>query len=276
MRFGKAGSMKLKKRVSLLTGAGIALAGSAGAFSGGWFSNDPYVGTIPSSYFSGEICQDAPIVHQQDTTFDVQEWAFDVVGVRDDGDPNTFISCKFINSTIGNMRCLGGLPDGRVLNCPDANSASTLPHPGDRVFMTFAGMDSPDSEAGDACDVVIERSFGQPNPACRVGSVPPPGEYDFPCNAGNSTPFGDNVIQSATVDTCYSFNKATGELRMSTWTGPGLVVQVVDSAGTKFTGVEIPSGSWSAITGAANGVVYFYVSSTTTSQSSIPIQVHDW
>lgn len=278
---------KLEKAMSwgkwLLAGTTVlVMAETSTAFSGGTFyASGSYVGPMGTNAFAFDPCQTAPVMLNEDPTFGVREWSFNVSAVRDDGDPNTFVRCRHrdFDGVEHRTSCVAGLSDGTVMYCnrPDALSMRELPEDGDILYMLF--VIEPNGTV-EECALNITRSWGEPDPKCRAGGGDGDGDGDtaqpqFPCDSSNSTPFADNVIASATVDKCYSFSKATGELRMSTWQGQSFVVSVGDSQGHVFPGVNIGNGSWATILGVADGPVYFYLSSIS-SGSSIPMQVHDW
>ena len=256
----------------------LSAAGSAVAFSGGGFITGGYIGPVQTSWYEEEACATGPISFAEDPVFRIQEWRVDVAGVRDDGDPNTYARCQAYGSaTFHELLCSVGLPDGTAIVCNDVRSSQSIPEAGDDLYMAFAVDSQGEIEE---CEVVVSRSFGEADPKCRVGGDGDgdgdgDGTIDFPCDAGNSTPFPKETITSATVDTCYSIDKASGTLRMATWQGQNFIVHAEDSEGTQFMSNSIASGAWSEIVGVADGQVYFYVSSTS-SGSGLPLQVSYW
>ncbi len=255
----------------------LALSGTSTAFSGGPSFVGGFIQPFNPAMFANEPCHDVPITYVYDSSLVVEEWGFDVAAVRDDGDPNTFVRCRFLGSSAAHeVNCIAGLADGRILGCDDNRSLQSMPEDGDILYLRFASYQGEVEE----CEIDLSRNWGQPDPKCRVGGSGDgdgdgDGQPSFPCNSSNSTAFADNAIAPAQVDQCYSFSKAVGQLRMSTWQGQSFVVHVADSQGNVWNGVNISSGNWAAVMGVANGPVYFYLTSIS-SGSSIPIQLHDW
>lgn len=183
----------------------------AAAFFGGGFRTGSYMGPLPSTYYAGEPCFPATISSY--TEDGLTEVMINPRGVASDNDPKTYLRCSDIANT-SRIICHAGFPDGTVATCSDTISPRTLPSLDDRVYMVLDLA----ATGSDTCDIVIESSFGEANPACRAsgtggtsgtGGSPPTGS----CNAstaaatlstGQSTTIASNACVRLKIDPTWS------------------------------------------------------------------------
>lgn len=134
------------------------------AFFGGGMRTDGYIGPLPSSYYDGEPCF-TDSVHSY-TEFGLVEVQVNPRAVLEDGDPNTYLRCSdFAN--LNRVICHVGFPNGTVASCSDTAGPRNLPDLDDRVYIVI----DPGSPGSDNCDIVIEKTYGEANPACRPAST---------------------------------------------------------------------------------------------------------
>lgn len=271
-----------------LAAAALTVGGAAVAFTGGADVQDWWVGTPDADWWAEEDCAPEVIGFQEDTALNYLEYAVNVDGVVNDGDPNTFLRCHQ-RGHFQELRCMVGLADGTVAACSDREGTHSLPESGDVVYINYSrnltpsGSNPPVQKNGYAiCGIIVERSHGVANPLCRA-SGDGDGDGDggdgdssnsFPCTPETSVQLGPNVAHQVVVGSCYKYNKTQGSLRFAKWNGPSYTVQGEGSNGSPFS-TQV-TGDFTAVSGVANGVALFYVSAATGGATSVELQVGDW
>lgn len=269
-----------------LAAAALTVGGAAVAFTGGADVQDWWVGTPDADWWAEEDCAPEVIGFQEDTALNYLEYAVNVDGVVNDGDPNTFLRCHQ-RGHFQELRCMVGLADGTVAACSDREGTHSLPESGDVVYINYSrnltpsGSNPPVQKNGYAiCGIIVERSHGVANPLCRASGD---GDGDggdgdssnsFPCTPETSVQLGPNVAHQVVVGSCYKYNKTQGSLRFAKWNGPSYTVQGEGSNGSPFS-TQV-TGDFTAVSGVANGVALFYVSAATGGATSVELQVGDW
>lgn len=208
-------NMKFSRRQGWLFGA-ISLFGvPAAALYGGGLINGAYLGPLPADYYDDEPCFTPTVAVTSDSVTQLTEVQVNPRGVLDDGNPNTYLRCSsYANLTL--VVCHVGLPDGRVATCSDRAGPPVLPDLDDRVYMVIDDA----STNIERCDIVIEKTYGEANPACRVsgtggsgGGTTGSGGASSTCNAANaaatlstgqSTTIASNACVRLTVDPTWS------------------------------------------------------------------------
>jgi len=256
---------------ALLAGATLLIGVPAIGFGGGAPTLIGHIGELPADWFADEVCRTEPITIIDDPSIFAVEYQFDVEGVANDGDPNTYIRC-ILKANDDETTCLAGLPDGTVVGCSDQTGPETLPRAGDIVYMQF------DSEIHSICNVFIgtHDQWGEADPKCRTsggdgdGGDGDGGDGDsgsvLGCNPANSTAVVGNSTTALTADACYSFHKETGTQRFGNWESGTFNIEIEDSA-MNLISASIGEGGWSEVNGVANGTIFFKVDSNVTIQA---------
>jgi hypothetical protein len=122
-------------------------------------SSNSFIGNVPDGLYDGEPCFPEVIDIFNDPVVGIDEVRVNTLGVVSDGDPDTFLTCYDQgNETVA---CMAGFPDGTIANCYDIVGPHVLPEPGDQVFLLIDPYDNL------YCDLIVQRKFGEDNPACR-------------------------------------------------------------------------------------------------------------
>lgn len=132
-------------------------------------------GTLPDGFYDDEPCFPETIDQQFDSVSGLHEVRVSPIGVRDDGDPNTFLRCQ--DHGEDEIRCMAGFSDGTVAHCRDLFGPHVLPELNDRLYILIdPERQTPQGPTTPTCEIFVETSYGEDNPNC----------YE-PCNASTAT-----------------------------------------------------------------------------------------
>lgn len=173
---------KYKPNYKLRLVAGLSLLGlPAAAWYGGGLMLGAYYGPLPTYYYEDVSCfTDTVSFYEESGLIEVQ---VNPRGVQEDGNPNTYLRCVDYGDDEGRVICHAGLPDGKVISCNRNLPYWQLPELDDRVYIIYdtSGVEN-------YCELIVEKSFGEANPACRPtsGTGGSGGGPSAPCDASNA------------------------------------------------------------------------------------------
>lgn len=274
--------------------ASVSIAGSAIAFIGGPQISTWWIGEAGDDWWTLEDCPPETYNFQEDAELNILEYAFNVDGMANDGDPNTYVRCQQ-RGHFQDLHCLAGLPDGTVVACTDDEATHTLPISGDTLYLNFSrnfvDPETPPTQknAYSDCSIAVERSHGIANPLCRAGGDGDgdgdggdgDGDGGFACGDRNSTELFDKdengvvIVNHVDADGCYSFKSNGSTLRFGTWDGSSYTVESYDSQGSLLSTV-VPQNGWTATTGTAAGLVYFRFTNVQNGAQMVQLQLGQW
>lgn len=217
------------------------------ALYGGGFRVGGYLGPLPASYYDDEPCFTTTI--QSSQVGDIREVRVNPRGVLEDNNPNTYLRCSdFANEN--RIICHAGFPDGTIASCSDLAGPRSLPDIDDRVYLVFNTAAPVGTEN---CEVVIEKTYGEANPACRTGSPPGTGGS----GGGSSTCNAQNAIatishgQTATVppNACVRLQVNT------TWSSINPLIQAQPQENGVNTSYPVPFTASSCVGTSAGSLV---------------------